>query len=71
MKIFARDTNYDVIGLVITYDGEIYGVGGSKYATGSPTSYPLSPFWTSTEFGTSTGGRYFFTWNKINPLAAF
>jgi hypothetical protein len=68
LKVFARDTSYDGIGLMITYDGELYGVGGARYA--APSTFPLSSFWGAQEFGTSTGGRYFYSWTKINPLNA-
>jgi len=63
LKVFARDTNYDGIGLMITYDGEIFGIGGARYAA---TTYPLGHFWSQSD----GAPRYFHTWVKINPLNA-
>ena len=70
IKVFARDTSYDGIGLLISYDGELYGIGGARYATGAPATYPTGSFWTSSD-GTAYNGKWTYNWVRVNPLSPY
>ena len=66
-------TNTGGIGMIITHDGDIYGVGGvmvadgeSTISGGNPTK--VYPFW---DLNTqTTGNKYLTTWFKLNPANA-
>ena len=68
ISVFVRDGNYFGIGMMITHDGDIYGIGGAKYTTGTP--YPDGPFWTPSN-GAANSNKYSRVWIKVNPLGPY
>ena len=71
MSVFAKDTLYDGIGLMITYDGALYGIGGGRYAnTATPVAYPEAAFWNPSN-GTANGNIWSRNWRRVNPLGPY
>jgi hypothetical protein len=66
----ARDTSYDGIGLMISYDGDLYGIGGARYAVGTPATFPEAAFWNPSN-GTANCNKWSRNWMRVNPLGPY
>ena len=72
ISVFARDSSYDGIGLLITYDGALYGIGGGRYANTAvaPTTFPEAAFWNPSN-GTANSNIWSRNWRRVNPLGPY
>ena len=69
IAVWARDTNYYGIGMLITQDGDLYGIGYGRYYDG--TQYlAAAPFWTPSD-GNNHSTKATRIWTKVDPLGPY
>jgi hypothetical protein len=55
---------------MISYDGDLYGIGGARYAVGTPATYPEAAFWNPSN-GTANCNKWSRNWMRVNPLGPY